>query len=307
MQETLLKKRATVEYLRDLAEACQWLDIDRGRAWELARHLKRFHEGESLNDEQLLAYFESYDIVEIYRLWHQDVEQFPGLIDKIRNVAKKGPTLSDGENPDESTNRPRNDSFSILLAGGFHSAGIPVRQVEGISREGFENNATGDFSFAWHDSLINVECKRPRSRDQLVKNAKKAKKQIVKSRRSGIVALDCSVLIRPNGTVFSNTSDISAEDQFSTWLAQEIYPRVKGVFFSSGVLGLILYCRVPVLTPTPKHRNRAQLLRSDCIMPLICFDNPRYPVSINLMYGIASSLRTSSLERAATTAANVGN
>lgn len=56
--------------------------------------------------EHVLAHNESFEIVDLFELWQPYVDRFPGLRERLRQVCKKGPTLREGENTDESTNRP---------------------------------------------------------------------------------------------------------------------------------------------------------------------------------------------------------
>jgi hypothetical protein len=84
--------------------------------------------------------------------------------------------LREGETTNASSNRPRNDAFCYLVAGKFLAADIPIVNVDGIFScrfDGYETNA--DFTFAWKEKLITVECKRPQSEKQLLRRAKPAR------------------------------------------------------------------------------------------------------------------------------------
>ena len=45
----------------------------------------------------MLSYFESYEVVELFKLWNQRVNDFPGLKEKIREACQKGPLLREHE------------------------------------------------------------------------------------------------------------------------------------------------------------------------------------------------------------------
>ena len=222
------RKQTSVDYLLELQQACEWLQIDRGRALKYLKLLKEFDSVEPLSDEHVLAYYESYEIIELFRLWRNRVSEFPGLKDKIQMSCKRGPIMSDDECVSSSSNRARNDVFGFVLAGRFLSAGISVENVDGISTFPSRRYAEVDFSFIWEGGHFNVECKRIQSETQLMKRVRKARKQLSQIEGLGIIAIDCSVLYRPNGTVLETDSPKQAEAQMSKWLECSI--RVRYIF-----------------------------------------------------------------------------
>ena len=94
------------------------------------------------------------------------------------------------------------------MAGWFLAAGISVDCIDGIrARPGVEAS-TADFSFCRNARYINAECKRVSSPAQLPRRAKDARDQIARSGRCGIIAIDCSVLARPTGTLLETDSPV---------------------------------------------------------------------------------------------------
>ena len=64
----MLKKKTIDDFLQELEQAREWLNIDRGRAREYVRLLEEYGRGER-RPEHVLAYYEAYDIVELFQLW----------------------------------------------------------------------------------------------------------------------------------------------------------------------------------------------------------------------------------------------
>ena len=66
-------------YLQHLEDACNWLNLDKGRAIEYNKRLKQYNQREDRDEVDLLSYFESFELVEIYLLWGAKIDRFPGL------------------------------------------------------------------------------------------------------------------------------------------------------------------------------------------------------------------------------------
>ena len=172
----MLKKTTADDFLQELEQACDWLNIERGRAREYVRLLEEFGRGER-RPEHVLAYYEAYDIVELFELWRNDVGGFPGLKTRVDQACRKGPTMTDDEKTSNSSNKPRNDAFVYLMAGRFRKAGISVITVDGIRAGSGTSKSAEDFSISWTGSDINIECKRPNSAngfEQLAKGGAEA-------------------------------------------------------------------------------------------------------------------------------------
>ena len=145
----MLKKKTVDDFLQELEQACEWLNIDRGRAREYVQLLEEFGRGEG-RPEHVLAYYEAYDIVKLIELWGNDIGRFPGLKARLEQACGKGPTLTDDEKTSNSSNKPRNDAFVYLMAGRFRKAGISVSTVDGIRAGSGKSNSAEDFSIRWN-------------------------------------------------------------------------------------------------------------------------------------------------------------
>ena len=270
----MLKIFRSEEHASQLEAACQWLDISKGRASQYIKLNVEFERTCARSEEQLLAYFESYDLVELYKVWGTRAGDFPDLKEKLRGVYKKGPVLSDDEKPSANSNRPRNDSFGLLMAGRFLAAGIPLVEVDGIGLHGASCDYGSDFTFEFNRKHFSVECKRLQSEDQLEVRAKKARQQIVRTGRCGIIAIDCSVLFRPKRTVFENSTNRRAESISSAWMEAKIASRIHALQ-SSDILGFLLFCRIPVMTPIRiVDKNESRFYRRDCSTSWLGVINP---------------------------------
>ena len=290
MTTAVFKRISVDEYLRHLDSACRWLSISDGRGLHYKRQLEKYRNVENLSNSELLTYFESFDLVELFRFWESRVQLYPNLKKEIRKVFMKGPEYRRNENPTNSNTHARNNTFPLLLAGRFLSAGIHVLQVDGAYQQESTVCHNSDFTLSRFGSEINVECKRPFSMKKLVVRAKEARDQILDSPRNGIVAIDCSRLVQKDDTVFDNSRENQAVDYALTFMEREILPELL-VVFCTRVCGLILYCRIPAMTPIDKLNSMGEhFLRRDCAMSLLCVANNYYSVDYDLMHDIFKKL-----------------
>lgn len=81
------------DHVESIRRACDWLSIAQGRAAAYAKLITQFFSTGTRTEEQVLAYNESCEIVELFELWHRHAEEFPGLRERLREVCRKGPTL----------------------------------------------------------------------------------------------------------------------------------------------------------------------------------------------------------------------
>ncbi len=293
-QRPSLRKQTSADFLHKLRRACEWLQIERGRALEYLRLLEEFDSVNPLSDEHILAYYESYEILELFQLWHERINEFPGLKNKMKISCKQGPIMRDDENTSSSSNKPRNDAFGFILAGRFLSAGFSVECVDGISSCPVRQAPNVDFSFTWEGAYFNVECKRVQSDGQLLKRAKKARNQLSQIGDSGIIAVDCSVLYRPRGTVVETISPRQAESQMSRWLESSIEPIIRPSL-SPKIVGFILFSRLPAMTSTGIVDPRGRFYRRrDSISSILAVGNPANADPSALEH-IASTLRRRSM------------
>ena len=221
------------------------MGITRGRASEYVRLLEESKRGAS-SEEHVLAAYESSEITDLYGLWKRQARLFPGIGARLGEVAGKGATLREGENA-SSSNRPRNDAFCLLVAGKLLAADIDVVAVDGIAAGGAHCEQVGDVVVRSGGRLILVECKRPRSSKQLERRVKDAWGQIQQRGVPGIIALDCSVIVRPHGKVLEGDALVAAERKMFERLAQTVAPRLYRHLHPQ-LLGFLLFARVPAMT-----------------------------------------------------------
>jgi hypothetical protein len=110
-QQVVVSRAHYTEHVARLTEACQWLGITQGRAVAYVTLVKGFFEKPLRTMEEIFSYNESCEVVDLWKLWRSHADDFPGLRQRLRQVCKKGPTLREAENPESSSNRPRNDAF----------------------------------------------------------------------------------------------------------------------------------------------------------------------------------------------------
>ncbi len=265
-------------YLQSLERACNWAEISRGRAVIYIKLVRELFEDGKDSREHILAYNESCEITDIFELWETHSDRFPGIKDKIKRCLKKGPTLREDENPNKSTNRPRNDAFVFLLAGILMRANIKVIAVDGIVAQGTSCHKDADITIEWSGSVIDVECKRPQTDKALEERAEEALQQLTRpSRRGqlGIIAIDCSTLIRPQGKLINANYDDRAVQDI---LEVKIKPKVNGQH-EGNILGFLLFARVPRMTRTkispilsPQGKPYINF-RPDSITSILCIAN----------------------------------
>lgn len=233
-------------HVSKIKRACQWLAISQGRAATYARLVAEFFADGARSQEHVLAYNESCEIVDLFELWQPHVDRFPGLRANLCQVCKKGPTLRESENAATSSNRPRNDAFSYLVSGTLFDVGINVVAVESLRRTDFTGTSDADLSFEAKAAYFDVECKRPQTEGSLVSRMRETRVQLEqpsRERRPGIVALACSTIVRPPGTLLEYESGEKAETQVSSILEGRFGPTLVP-HLTSHLLGFILVARV---------------------------------------------------------------
>jgi hypothetical protein len=269
------------DQIAKLEEACAWLAVEQGRAAVYGRLLREFFEDGLRTKEHILGYNESCEIVDLFEVWHTHVDQFPGLESALRRVCKKGPVLCEGENPGQSTNRPRNDGFGYLVAGTLIAAGVAVVAVDGIQRFGSTRSSDADLTFEWNDAVVDVECKRPKGADALIPRMQEARKQIERPERGGrlgVVALDCSRSVRPAGELLEYGSGEDGERKIAGILTSVVSPQLVP-HLSSQLLGFMLVARVPSMmrlgeSPILSAQGRPfQTLRPESILSWLVVAN----------------------------------
>ena len=239
----------TEDQIEALRRACAWLGVRRGRASRYQRLLEESLDG-ACEEEHLLAAFESSEIVDLYVLWERHAAEFPGVKDRLRRVAAKGATLREGERPASSGNRPRNDAFVLLLAGKLLAADIDIVGVDGIMRSGVNCRESADIVLCVKSEPFAVECKRLQSWNRLEERFREASRQFRRRSLPGMVAVDCSVLLRPPGTLLESRNLALAGVRVSELLEHRVAPRLYRHFTPDepDLLGTVLFARIPAMT-----------------------------------------------------------
>jgi hypothetical protein len=271
-----------------LSAACEWLGIDRGRAAQYGALITAFFECNARSRQHVLAYCESCEIVNLFELWRCHVAEFPGLGDKIKKVFTKGPVLREEENPAKATNQARDNAFTYLIGGTLLAAGVPVISVDGCATPGANCESNADVIFRWDRSLIDMECKRPRSFAALQDKTRRARGQIQdpkRGSRDGVIGIDCSILVRPQGTpqgTLREDDSAGAVERFiSTEIEKTIVPKIASRLTHS-IAGFILFARVPAMirlarSPVlPAEAEPIYYYRPDSIATWVVYPNSRY-------------------------------
>lgn len=244
------KKDQYKEHVRSLEEACEWLGIAKGRAPDYAKLIREFYEENGRTRDHILAYNESCEITDIYRFWQPKLNEFPGLKRKIADVLGSGPVVREDEKAETSSNRPRNEAFVYYLAGWLLGADVQLVAVDGVLAEEMSGPRDSDISFVRDSEVVDIECKRPRSVNALEDRVKEARRQITKparNGRNGVIAVDCSVVIRPPEKLLEVDSPEKANKFLSTRLQELAIPGLLKEF-ERGILGFLLFARVPLMT-----------------------------------------------------------
>lgn len=291
------RKMRYTEQVTRLAQACAWLGIDQGRAAQYGELIREFFEDDARSPRHILALGESHEVVDLFELWEHRVAEFPGLAERMRAVLGKGPLLREEENPAASSNRPRNDAFGYLVPGRLLAAGVPVLAVNGISARGTSCSSEADVTFRWNTALFDIECKRPRSYAALGERTAEARAQLERPSRGGrhgVIAIDCSVLVRPAGTLLESGSGAEAEGLISSMLETSVAPRIESRLTNS-ILGFLLFARVPAMI----RIRRSPILtasgapihdfRPDCISTWLVVSNAQY-AGPDVLRGLATRL-----------------
>ena len=238
-----IQRKSTTDHILDVETACNWLGLTHGRTHQYIKLLKEFAQGHRKR-ENILCINESYEIVEIYQHWHNKINEFPGLYQKIKNAFLKGPILQEDEITTSSSNVARNDAFTYFLSGIFLSRKLNVTLVDGLPRINYEKS-NDDICLDFNDVRLIIECKRPQSSNAVVKRTKEGIKKIKENK--GIIALDCSAFIRPADKVFESDSEAVALKYIGD-LLEKYYTQAIHKLIKNNILAIIFFARVPTMT-----------------------------------------------------------
>ena len=286
--------RTSDEFFQDMKEACRWVKVQSGRATHYLKAINTFKQEECLTADLEMLVYECFDLVEIYRVWREKVGCFPGLKQLIERIFKKGSDLTDEHDSQKSADHSRNHAFSVLMAGRFQQAGFCLLQVEQHNSSSSKIQSNADFTLERNGLKINVECKRPTKFENIAELAKQASGQITKSNLNGVIALDCSLCIRPRHHVFENIGVVPASTQFLDWMQDFVVKELKPAILPE-IMGIILYCRVPTITPIehPGHQGDGTY-RHDCTTSIMCIPVFGNLENIELMYDLRNQFHRSS-------------
>jgi hypothetical protein len=296
--DTKITEGSYREHIQSLKKVCEWADVSMGRVVSYINLIREYFVDGKESSKHILAYNESREIIDIFEFWEPYVSLFPGIKEKIKRCFKKGVILREDENPSESTNRPRNDAFVLLLAGILMKANIKVMAVEGIVARGTKCHEDADITLEWDGSVIDMQCKRPQTEDSLEERAEEAYEQLTKSNRQGqlgIIAIDCSAFIRPLGKVVEAESAERAMQHLAN-LLERVKPKLISRF-EPNILGYLLFARVPGMTTTrispilsPKGTPYKDF-RFDSISRILCLGNKSSP-DVDMYMSIYEKIKT---------------
>lgn len=260
----------SVDYIKSLEDVCDYFEIKQGRSKQYIKLAKEYFFEGKRSREHLLALNEASEGVDIYNLWKKHEYRFHGIKGKIRKCLAKGPLLQEHENPKEMTNSPRNDAFVYLIAGELIKANVNVLAVDGIVAEGSVCHDDADITIDCYGELIDIQCKRPQAERKFSVRYRKARNQILNTSREdqqGIIAIDCSSLIRPRENILNvNDSEIAQQglDRLFLEAAKRnidvvetrttLRPQILGISIDEMILGLLLFARIPAVSTVYESR-----------------------------------------------------
>ena len=237
-----------------LEEALLWTGATKGRAPELLRLAREFFEDGTRSTTHILAVNEANELIEIACLWQQQISQFPGLLDRIRNSISKGPVLSDQEVPDSQGKHPRNLYFNYYVGGCLLGAGFDVLCVDGIPRTDTHDLAPSDVVLRWDSRTVRIECKRPQTPTGLKRCLRDAARQLEDEVPGyGIAAVECSHLVRPRGTILRGPSADEAWGRLDQRVHRDVMPIVTETSRPS-ILGALVVARSPAAIEAGRSR-----------------------------------------------------
>ena len=240
------------EFVTRLNDALSWAGVQRGWTFSaLGTALGVFEAGRG-SGRDVLVLDEAGYMVEVYELWRDRHTVFPGLLDSIRRCFSKGLVIPDEEQRGKPHSRARNDLFVFYLGGILCEAQLDLVVVDGISHQGSEIRTKADLVLGWQSDVVSIECKRPYDQNTLTANVVKAGSQIRGGKireGTGIIALDCSRLVRSPGYHLRPLSDEHALELLAERLHTDVMPTVARAA-PPEVLGAVVLARAPAVIST---------------------------------------------------------
>jgi hypothetical protein len=167
--------------------------------------------------------------------------------------------------------------------------------VEGIRRVDFRGTSNADLTLEEDGDRIDVECKRPQTADALMPRMREARVQLeqpCREGRQGIIALDCSTIVRPPGSLLQYTW--TQPESGVSGLLQRLVPTFDA-HLTPQILGLILGARVAAMwksAPAPILNSQGEedfSYRPETILTWVVASNAQAPGSDRLR-GIAGNI-----------------
>jgi hypothetical protein len=100
-----------------------------------------------------------------------------------------------------------------------------------------------DITLRWEANMIDVQCKRPQIVQAIDKRVRQARKQIELKSRDGIVAVDCSAVIRR-----PECDSPAQANNFVSRTLENIAAPAANKNRTKSFLGFVLFARVPAMT-----------------------------------------------------------
>ena len=242
------------DLIRKIEEAAVWAKQERGRTTRYSKLIEEYFAGRGTSPEHVLAYFEAMEVADIYELWKGRVHRYPGLDEKIAEVLASGPLLREDENLLSSSNRSRDDAFTLVMGGRLLASSSDVLAVEGHNRKDVGGHWVGDVTVKQDGAVLDVQCKRPQDASNIETTIKKAKRQILHAAqpKAGIIAIDLSVVLRPARTVLAANGVPSASSKLST-LIDSHHDAVSDIMVGPHIAGILWFGRIPCMVHDPPN------------------------------------------------------
>lgn len=240
------------EHIQSLQQVIGWLNIRQGRTAGWIKATTDYSQGKRSN-EAILSISESFEAIELFRLWESVEAEYPGIKKHIRKVLSKGPLLTEGERgptgKDSSANQARNDAFVVHLGGRLIYGGAEVLSVERFKKTGYTGSAYGDVTASVLGRTICIECKRTQTYKKIERRFTEGCNQLRSAGVSGIVAIDVSAAIRPSETVFHGENITDCSERIGDHL-ESLLRKLRRPPGNSFCRGALIFARVPTMKDT---------------------------------------------------------
>ncbi len=243
-----MRRTSSEELIANVEAAVSWAGMPNTRVKPLLQQLCAALATRSRRPTRdTLLIIEASTVADIHFLWRSRAAEYPGLLLKIKNSVSRGPLLTDDEEKGKPHTEARNNRFTYLLAGCLLKGGAPIVSIEGITRQGLGPASPTDIVVDWECRRVPIECKRPFDTKTLQRNVERAAKGISQhSAENGVVAVDCSRLVRSPQTVSFRFGEEHALVAVESQLRDLVMKRMLESA-SERVAGLLAFARVPTV------------------------------------------------------------